>query len=87
MSRLFKAAERFVIIYSSDKEERERTSPHVRHRKFTSWIKEKLPDWSLMQFIPNSYPFQGNVEKGSFADFFIYIKNLEKRSGEARFIS
>ena len=39
MERLFKASNKFVIIYSSNLEETTRSVPHVRHRKFDEWVK------------------------------------------------
>jgi len=76
MNRLFDSAERFVIIYSSDTDENpEDTVDHVRHRHFSKWIKENKPGWKLIKYIPNRYPFNGDVKSGSFADFFIYSGN------------
>jgi len=72
MAMLFDAAELFVIIYSSDKERETEDAPHVRHRKFTKWVIEKRPEWSLYRHIPNRYPFQGDIKRGSFSDFFVY---------------
>ena len=76
MNNLFNAAERFVIIYSSNTEEQiSPWAPHVRHRKFTDWVEIWQKDWTLLQYIPNEYPFKQD-EHGSFADFYI----LEKTS-------
>lgn len=73
MQTLFAAAERFVIVYSSDSDENPRLqSPHVRHRRFSSWIAREQPRWQLMRHVPNRYPQKGLLGKGSFADFFIY---------------
>lgn len=46
MRRLFDAAQRFVIIYSSNFEEWD--GGHVRHRRFTDWIDAHAPTWRLM---------------------------------------
>jgi SAM-dependent methyltransferase len=49
---LFNAADRFVIVYASDRAERT-IAPHVRRREFTSWIAEHLAsDWQLVQIAP-----------------------------------
>jgi SAM-dependent methyltransferase len=73
MEALFQAAERFVIIYSSNRDEpTDRESRHVRHRRFTSWIDDHAPGWTLMAHVPNRYPNQGDYRTGSFSDFFIY---------------
>lgn len=73
MRRLFDAALRFVIVYSSDSDEYIEAS-HVQHRKFTGWVEKNVGGWSLERHIPNDHPFEGDNSKGSFADFFIYQK-------------
>jgi SAM-dependent methyltransferase len=46
MTQLFDCAERFVVIYSSNRDERQRThGAHVRHREFTSWVVKERPNW------------------------------------------
>ncbi|HEX5385653.1 MAG TPA: class I SAM-dependent methyltransferase [Gemmatimonadales bacterium] len=72
MAQLFACATRFVIIYSSDGDGGPATSPHVRHRPVTRWVRERIRDWVLLEHVPNRYPFAGDHEAGSFADFFIY---------------
>jgi len=75
MNTLFSAAEKFVIIYSSDYDENLNDQPsHVKHRNFSLWIKTKMPDWKLSKYIPNQYLFKGNTRTGSFSEFFIYEK-------------
>ncbi len=49
-------------------------APHVKHRKFTKWVEKNLRGWELIQHIPNKYPFTGDPNEGSFADFYIYKK-------------
>ena len=73
MAALFRAATRFVIIYSSDMMG-ESDSPHVRHRVFTRWVERRMSGWELLEWIPNRYPYQGDYRTGSFSDFFIYKK-------------
>ena len=73
MEALFQAATRFVIIYSSNRDEpTSREAMHVRHRRFTSWVDDHLPGWTLMAHVPNRYPNLGDYRTGSFSDFFIY---------------
>ncbi len=75
MRRLFASPDRYVIIYSSDTDENiAGQGPHVKHRKFTEWIEENLDDWRLTENIPNKYPYKGDIEKGSSANFYIYKK-------------
>lgn len=73
MVRLFQAACRYVIIYSSNFEPPTHDAfPHVRHRRFTDWISVNKPNWHLIQHIPNPYPYCGDLNQGSGADFFVY---------------
>ena len=72
MSHLFGAAERYVIIYSSDID-LPTWSPHERHRLFTSWIASKAPEWKLLERIPNRYPYADD-DNGSASDFYIYYR-------------
>lgn len=73
MSRLFKASNKFVIIYSSNEEwQDEQFAKHVRHRKFTSWIEQNAPHFKLIQHIPNKYPKKENNKVFSYADFYIF---------------
>lgn len=74
MKRLFTASKKYVIIYSSDDEtfNEGSTAPHVKHRKFTSWVSNNFPDFKLIEKIPNKFPFNGDFNTSSQADFFIY---------------
>lgn len=73
MRRLFLAARRYVIVYSSDREQAPAAnSPHVRHRAFTKWVGQHCPDWTLMATIPNRFPYNGDASVTTFADFYIY---------------
>lgn len=75
MRMLFEASDRYVIIYASDLDENlGRSVPHIKHRKFTTWIQENLPNWHLVEHLPNRYPYRGDHLMGSFAEFFIYKK-------------
>lgn len=74
MQVLFNAAEKYVIIYSSCKEDKIQNDPHVRNRKFTDWIAKNKTAFSLCEYIPNQYPFNGDGENSSIADFYIFEK-------------
>lgn len=75
MKRLFDSATRFVIIYSSNTDKQARLQAnHVRHRKFSKWIEQNKPEWKLIEHLPNRYPYNGDEQKTSFADFYIYEK-------------
>ena len=62
---LFSTSRRFVIIYSSNGEERS-TAPHVRHRLFSADVTRDFHEFRLINRIANRYPEQ------SFCSFFMY---------------
>ena len=73
MQRLFAAASRYVIIYSSNFDRPRQTgAAHIRHRKFSDWIERHRPRWTLAEQIPAKYPFNGDTNNGSFSDFHLY---------------
>ena len=74
MINLFNSSNKYVCIYSSNIEKP--WAKHVRHRKFTDWIKKYIPnEWKLKQYIPNKYPFDiRKPDSTSLADFFFYEK-------------
>lgn len=73
MERLFETAERYVVIYASNYDER--ATAHVRHRCFTDWVEQHQPLWKLIRHIPNIYPFdEKSQEDTSFANFYIYLR-------------
>ena len=76
MQRLFGAAERFVVIYSSNQcAPIEPVAEHVRHRHFTKWIEQNIsPQWELSEKIPNAFPYVEGDDDTSVADFYIYAK-------------
>lgn len=74
MRRLFDSATRFVIVYSSNKEQ-PWPNPHVRHREFTKWVAENRPDWRLHSVVKNRYPYDpADPEHTSFADFYVFAR-------------
>lgn len=74
MERLFAAAIKYVIIYSSNQSAstEDKAAPHFRHRRFTDWINVHRPDASLLKKVPNAFPYQGDEQGGSVSDFYIY---------------
>jgi SAM-dependent methyltransferase len=74
MQSLFDAAGRYVIIYSSN-ENRRSDSVHVRHRKFTDWIKQNRPEFRQIGFVKNAYPESvKDIDNTSFADFYFFAR-------------
>lgn len=70
MRQLFGAAERFVIIYSTDEETGSR-APHVRHRAFSRWVEENIPGWRLTEKLSGEGP---PPPDGPPVGFFVYGK-------------
>jgi hypothetical protein len=77
MNNLFLSSKKFVVIYSSNSDELVDSAPHVKHRKFTNWIRDNQgKDWFLLKIIKNKYPMdRDNPLETSFSDFYIYQKN------------
>lgn len=72
MHALFAHATRYVLIHSSNAD-RNWSSPHVRHRRFSDFVADCRPEWRLLAHLPNRYPFDPeHPEETSFADFFVY---------------
>ncbi|WP_111982282.1 methyltransferase domain-containing protein [Dyella jiangningensis] len=74
MRTLFGAARDYVVIYSSDIDQPNTPSAHVRHRQFSAWVRANAPGWRLLRHIPNRHPYAGDNDTGSLADFYIYGK-------------
>jgi hypothetical protein len=76
MDHLLSASRKFVVIYSSDRNQAGGAhARHVRHRNFSARVRERFPAWKLVGQIKNPYPGKGDFGQGSFADFFIFEKN------------
>ena len=66
MKHLFTAGQQFVVVYSTNKE-LGGSSPHVRHRIFTTWVEGNCPEWELIETIRGP-----NEHLAGRADFFVY---------------
>jgi hypothetical protein len=76
MERLFDSSTNYIIIYSSNTDLQGKfQAAHVKHRKFSTWIEQNKPEWKLIQFIPNKFPYSKDKHRGSFADFHIYERS------------
>jgi hypothetical protein len=73
MRRLFEAATRFVLIYSSDHEETLEAT-HVRHRRYSSWIEGTAPAWKLGKTWKQPFAFEKGADPRhtSFAFFRLF---------------
>ncbi len=74
MRALFAHARRMVAIYASDTDA-PGPAPHVRHRRFSTWIARHAPAWERVVHIPNPYPYDpARPTETSFADFHLYAR-------------
>jgi len=70
MATLFDTAARFVIIYSSNQNQRQ-PEQHVQRRKFDDWIARNRPNATLLKHIPNWISFDPkDPDDTSFADVY-----------------
>jgi cyclopropane fatty-acyl-phospholipid synthase-like methyltransferase len=70
MRYLFAAGIRYVAVFSSDTDVPS-SQPHVRHRRFTEWVKVNAPHFRLIEQVQN--PHKGtDPATESFADFAFY---------------
>jgi hypothetical protein len=77
MHHLFNASERYVIIYSSNYENKQEF--HVKNRTFTAWVAQHKKDWMLLEKIGNKYKYDPKDPiNTSIADFYIYQKARPK---------
>lgn len=74
LRHLFAASSRFVILYSSDEERR--VNEYIRHRKVTDAVAKLAPGWSLIERVPNRFPYTDDYVNQSFAEFFVYEKQV-----------
>lgn len=81
MRRLFAAGSHYVIIYSSNFNEL--PTFHVKHRKFSEWVDKNCPQFELIQVEKNKYPYRGENETGSLADFYVYKNTTHLAEGSA----
>jgi len=79
MLQLFSSSLKYVVIYSSNTDRQRRIQgAHVKHRKFTKWIKVNKPEWRQTKSIKNRYPYTGNDENSSFSDFFFFERSSQR---------
>lgn len=68
LRNLFGCSRRQVIVYSSNRDERE-LARHVKHRRFVDDVRAEFPAFSLVRTLEN--PFRNR----SFADFFFFSRD------------
>ena len=78
MRDLFTVATRLVVVYSSNTEE-ETEWPEVRHHRFTTWVRDHAPGWTLREHIPNRFPYVPGDVESSWADFYVFEPTPARR--------
>jgi SAM-dependent methyltransferase len=66
---MFSAARRYVVIYSTDDEAPD-SANHVRHRRWSPWVLENVPDWRLVSRHTNPL----HEMPGGRAEFAVFEK-------------
>jgi hypothetical protein len=68
MRSLFTAADKYVVVFSSNLDER--PSAHVRHRLFLDWVAGNQPSFDLISTVNNPRV----VDEDSDADFYFFSR-------------
>lgn len=77
MRSLFGAAERQVLIYSSDHDSaRGETALHVRHRAYSEWVAREMPHWQLVETTPQ--PYLWNAEDRAQDTSLAFFRRYER---------
>lgn len=66
MHDMFDTSEKYVIIFSSNRNE-PTSELHIRHRRFTEFVAEEFPDFDLIETVENEY-------ESRHSDFYVYEK-------------
>lgn len=77
MHNLFYSSDRYVCIYSSDYEAKQKEE-HVKRRKFTEYVKDKFREWTLISVIKNPYFYDGSGESNTSNSNFYFYKRCKQ---------
>jgi hypothetical protein len=84
MRDLFALSGRFAAVYSNNTDNCTDLARHLRPHRFTDWVEENLPHWTLCGYLPNRYPFRADSpDTTSIADFYFFSRNERIKSGYA----
>ena len=67
LNDIFEASRRYVIVFSSNHDDPNPETVHVRHRNFTEYVEKAFPAFELIDTIENEY-------EERVSDFYIYEK-------------
>lgn len=54
---LFNSSNKYVCIYASDYDEKQRVK-HIKRRKFTEYVKNEFSEWEMILFVKNPYLYE-----------------------------
>lgn len=69
---IFEASRRYVIVFSSNHDDPEPDTVHVRHRRFTDYVAEQFPEFERIDTIENEY-------EARVSDFYICENHPDDR--------
>lgn len=72
LQHLFSAAGRLVLICSSDIDWY--AGAHERHRNWTPWVEQNLPEWRLIDQRPSPFPYDPATGQGLMSGFYLYSR-------------
>ena len=80
MEQLIAVSRSWIIVFASNFAQAEAadrapgsTADHVRHRRFSDWMETHAVGWTLVEHVPNPYPWkQDQPTETTFADFYLY---------------
>lgn len=75
LRHLFGLGTRFVALYCNNTDSQGPIATHLRYRKFTTWVRQNLPEWQLAGYQANRFPFDPqNPDHTSISDFYFYSR-------------
>lgn len=67
---LFHSSDKYVCIYSSDYEERQKAE-YIKRRRFTDYVSRQFPEWEMILLVKNPYLYTY-----SNSNFYFYKKKI-----------
>lgn len=75
LERLFGAARRFAVIYSTNGDLKSTGTPHVRHRNVTGDVTARFPQFTRLVDLEARLPAPVRFDRGLPTSFFIYARS------------
>lgn len=74
LERLFAAARRFVVIYSTSADMKSTGTPHVRHRDVAGDVQARFPGFTRLLDVESRMPAPVRFDRGLPTRFFVYAR-------------